>query len=290
MRIIHPRWYRPTPLAHGLFVTPTRGRGHWERVMFWWLLLHIMRPFGQEMDSRCQVHYDDVIMAPMASQITNLTVVYSIVYSDANQRKHQNSASLAFVWGIHRGTVNSPHKWPVTRKMFPFDDVIMDRITKLCSRGPSVVFADMLLFWEPVLIFSISFIAVYYLHCISRIAQSWSLQWSASFDIGCDISISVWPLLRVVSLTQVYTRSPLLSVGSLALIWSLCLGENGELCCCQHLGEKNSQTHWYKERGAHHAKVARAVIPLRDLIFFVCLDICNYICLDTSNHFSVLPS
>ena len=40
-------------------------------------------------------------------------------------RKHQSSASLAFVRGIHRGPVNSPHKWPVTRKMFPFDDVIM---------------------------------------------------------------------------------------------------------------------------------------------------------------------
>ena len=39
--------------------------------------------------------------------------------------KHQSPASLAFVWGIHRGPVNSPHKWPVTRKMFPFDDVIM---------------------------------------------------------------------------------------------------------------------------------------------------------------------
>ena len=40
-------------------------------------------------------------------------------------KKDQSSASLAFVWGIHRGLVNSPHKWPVTRKMFPFDDVIM---------------------------------------------------------------------------------------------------------------------------------------------------------------------
>ena len=38
------------------------------------------------------------------------------VYSDADQRKHQSSASLAFVRGIHRGAVNSPHKWPVTRK------------------------------------------------------------------------------------------------------------------------------------------------------------------------------
>ena len=40
--------------------------------------------------------------------------------------KHQRSASLAFVRGIHRWPVNSPHKWPVTRKMFPFDDVIME--------------------------------------------------------------------------------------------------------------------------------------------------------------------
>ena len=70
-------------------------------------------------------NYDDVIMSTIASQITSLTSVYSTVYSDADQSKHQSSASLAFVWGIHRGPVNSPHKWPVTRKMFSFDDVIM---------------------------------------------------------------------------------------------------------------------------------------------------------------------
>ena len=52
--------------------------------------------------SNHQCHYDDVIMTTMAAQITSLTVVYSTVYSDANQRKHQSSASLAFVWGIHR--------------------------------------------------------------------------------------------------------------------------------------------------------------------------------------------
>ena len=61
----------------------------------------------------------------VASQITSLTIVYSTVYSGADQSKHQSPASLAFVWGIHRGPVNSPHKGPVTRKMFPFDDVIM---------------------------------------------------------------------------------------------------------------------------------------------------------------------
>ena len=47
-------------------------------------------------------HYNDVTMTTMASQITSLMVVYSTVYSDADQRKHQSSASLAFVWGIHR--------------------------------------------------------------------------------------------------------------------------------------------------------------------------------------------
>ena len=47
-------------------------------------------------------HYIDVIMTTVASQITSITVVYSIVYSDADERKHQSSASLAFVWGIHR--------------------------------------------------------------------------------------------------------------------------------------------------------------------------------------------
>ena len=64
-------------------------------------------------------------MGAIASQITSLTIVYPTVYSDADQRKHQGSASLAFVLGIHRGPVNSPHKWPVMRKMFPFDDLIM---------------------------------------------------------------------------------------------------------------------------------------------------------------------
>ena len=73
-------------------------------------------------------HYSDVIMTAMASQITNLTIDYSSVYSSADQRKYQSSASLAFVRGIHRWPVNSPHKGPVTREMFPFDDVFMERM------------------------------------------------------------------------------------------------------------------------------------------------------------------
>ena len=75
-------------------------------------------------------HYNDVITGAIASQITSLTIVYWTIFSDVEQRKHQSSASLAFVRGIHRGPVNSPHKWPVTWKMSPFDDVIMFMETK----------------------------------------------------------------------------------------------------------------------------------------------------------------
>ena len=76
-------------------------------------------------------------MDAMSSQITSLTIVYSTVYSDADRRKHQSSASLAFVRGIHRWPVNSPHKWTVTRKMFPFDDVIMQCVAVIWQRHSS---------------------------------------------------------------------------------------------------------------------------------------------------------
>ena len=80
-----------------------------------------------------QYHYNDVIMGAAASRITSLTIVYSSVYSGADQRKHQRSASLASVRRIHRWPVNSPYKGPLTRKMFPFDDVIMSPVYQLVS-------------------------------------------------------------------------------------------------------------------------------------------------------------
>ena len=92
-------------------------------------------------ESRISLYYSDygdVIMGTIASQITSLTVVYSTVYSGADQRKHQSSASLAFVRGIHRWPVNSPHKWPVTRKMFPLDDVIMDSLVSWMQQSTSL--------------------------------------------------------------------------------------------------------------------------------------------------------
>ena len=69
-------------------------------------------------------------MGAMVSQITSLMIVYSTVYSGADQTKHQSSVSRAFVLGIHRWPMNSLHKGLVTWKVFPFDEVIM-RITSV---------------------------------------------------------------------------------------------------------------------------------------------------------------
>ena len=79
------------------------------------------------------IHYNGIIMSAMASRITSLAIVYLSACSGADQRKHQSSASLAFVRGIHRWPVNSPHKGPVTRKVFPFDDVIIFREIWWCK-------------------------------------------------------------------------------------------------------------------------------------------------------------
>ena len=96
-----------------------------------WILCLLMIHFERLLRHQTRFEYVygsgniTIIMGAKVSQITSLMIVYSIVYSDVDQRKHQSSSSLAFVRWIHRGPVNSPHKWPVTWKMFPFDDVIM---------------------------------------------------------------------------------------------------------------------------------------------------------------------
>ena len=121
LRKICYQWYRINPGVCGSphhtspswtrNITPTKQKTHDSHFA--------------KIDALCFDHNSDVIMDAIASQITSLTIVYSTVYSGADQIKHQSSASLAFVWGIHRRSVNSPHKWPVSRKMFLFDDVIM---------------------------------------------------------------------------------------------------------------------------------------------------------------------
>ena len=71
-------------------------------------------------------------MRAMASQITSLTSVYSTVYSGADERKHQSSASLAYMRGIHRWSVNSPHKGPITRNL------IINLMTSSCNHSSYV--------------------------------------------------------------------------------------------------------------------------------------------------------
>ena len=89
-----------------------------------WILC-LWRPLSGPLSFHKMVHYSDVIVSAMVSQITDVSMVYSTVCPGANQTKHQSYASLAFVRGIYRWPVNSPHKGPVTRKMFPFDFVII---------------------------------------------------------------------------------------------------------------------------------------------------------------------
>ena len=104
-------------------------------------------------------HYCDVIWARWrikspASQLFTQSLIQA-------QRKHQRSASLTFVRGIHRWPVNSPHKLPVTRKMFPFDDVIMRAQSEIESpaawRNPFLVF-----------IMSVADILLVVLYCVVR--------------------------------------------------------------------------------------------------------------------------
>ena len=91
-------------------------------------------------------HYGHFIMSTMASQITRLTIVYSSVYSGADQRKHQWKLCVA---GLCEGnsptTGELPHKWPVTRKMFPFGDVF---VCKLFDIVMKVSFQRHFLLWS----------------------------------------------------------------------------------------------------------------------------------------------
>ena len=87
-------------------------------------LLSVDSPFHNDNCPIHTLHYHDVTMSALASQITSIAIVYSTVYSE--QILHQSSASLAFVRGIHRWPVNSPQKGPVTRKMFPFHELELE--------------------------------------------------------------------------------------------------------------------------------------------------------------------
>ena len=132
--------------------------------------------------------YNDVIIASIASQITSLAIVYSAVYSGADERKHQSSASLAFVRGIHRGPVNSPHKWPVTLKLFPFDDVIMS----LCLQMATVLTPSWLLNHFVIHSFDIS--CFKYIYSATCHHSKWPTRSSEILRprVFCSLSSSNW--------------------------------------------------------------------------------------------------
>ena len=74
---------------------------------------------------RLPFHYGGAITGAIASQITSLAIVYSAFYSGADQRKTSKLRVTGLCAGNSPGNGEFPHKWPVTRKMFPFDDVIV---------------------------------------------------------------------------------------------------------------------------------------------------------------------
>ena len=95
------------------------------------------------LDDDLLVHYADVIMTTMASQITSLTDVYSTVYSDADQRKHQSSASLAFVWGIHQD-------WWIPRTKCQLRGKCFHLMTSSCVEWVNLLYSCRLNFGENV--------------------------------------------------------------------------------------------------------------------------------------------
>ena len=119
-------WYHKLSSDHGLYLIRFRG----------------MIFIEDQSNYMLPLHYSDVITSAMASQVTSLTIVYSTVYSDTDERKHQSSVSLAFVRGSHR--------WPLTAQRAsnaenvsiwwpPFDGVIMKTIRGLVSLGLIII-------------------------------------------------------------------------------------------------------------------------------------------------------
>ena len=101
------------------------------------VILSFVESYFKSSGVACVIHFLNLLQwrhnEPEASQITSITIVYSTVYSRRRSKKASKlRASLAFVWGIHWSPVNSPHKGQVTRKMFPFDDVIMSFVNNYC--------------------------------------------------------------------------------------------------------------------------------------------------------------
>ena len=159
-------------------------------------------------------------MSVMASQITSLTIVYSSIYSGADQRKHQSSASLAFVRGIHRWPVNSPHKGPVTRKMFPFDDVILSYIfiayqlhrKGVHCQGKTTLMLDITRWWSPQPLLKMAMFGTFFIlknieisitgthscrRCCHADSSSWASQWGSRLYIWYPRKLPLFTISRL---------------------------------------------------------------------------------------------
>ena len=82
-------------------------------------------------------HYGDVRMGEIASHFTSLTIAYSTVYSDADQRKYQSFVSLAFVWGIHIQMASNAENVPIWWRHHVL--WLLDVITKLLEADPYAI-------------------------------------------------------------------------------------------------------------------------------------------------------
>ena len=100
------------PITHGFLSQRTSNA---ERISILW------RHYGRS------PHYNDVTMSSIASQITSLTIVYSTGLFGCRSKNTSKLRVTGLCAGNSPGTGELPHKWPVTRKMFPFDDVIMQQ-------------------------------------------------------------------------------------------------------------------------------------------------------------------
>ena len=112
--------------GHGSWWVHLRSLDHYHYLL-WWHDRAASGPWNRGFST--SIHYGDVIRSAMASQMTDISIVYSTSCSGADRRNQQSFTSLAFVRGIHRWPMNSLHRGPVTRKTFLFDDVIMSPLS-----------------------------------------------------------------------------------------------------------------------------------------------------------------
>ena len=150
------------------------------------------------------VHYSDVMMSAMGSQITGVSIVCSTVCSGAYQRTHQSSASLAFYEG---NPPDSPHKGPVTRKMFLFDNVIMQRFGNCVKHSTCIIVSrpypqTMTMDYNPFL-FNLSWksgikreFQFKYENKVTRYLTQQNIKLRALFEIQSRMSVSLTRLIK----------------------------------------------------------------------------------------------